>query len=244
MSYPGGKAGAGVTQTLINLMPPHTFYMEPFLGAGAVMKAKRPAALSVGIDNDLLVTATWAGHAVPGLIVECDDGIRRLKAATRLHSRALVYCDPPYLTEACKSKRSRYRSKMSLADHRSLLAVVRRLPCMVMISHYSHPLYEEQLKDWRRYEFTQMTRGGTKAVEVVWMNYPTPHELHDYRFLGETFRCRERIKRRQARWVRELRRMPELERRAMLAALQACDRTSLAAAVPRVIHQDQALREN
>jgi hypothetical protein len=244
MSYPGGKAGAGVTQTLINLMPPHTFYMEPFLGAGAVMQLKRPAALSVGIDNDILVTAMWANHNVPGLIVELDDGIRRLKAATRLHSRALVYCDPPYLAEACQSKRSPYRSKMTLADHRSLLAVIRRLPCLVMISHYSHPLYEEQLKDWRRVEFHAMTRGNTKATEVVWMNYPTPHELHDYRFLGGTFRDRERIKRRQARWVRELRRMPELERKAMLATLQECDRLSPAAAISPAIHQVQALREN
>jgi DNA adenine methylase len=34
MGYPGGKSGAGVYQTIINLMPPHTVYIEPFLGGG------------------------------------------------------------------------------------------------------------------------------------------------------------------------------------------------------------------
>ena len=50
MSYPGGKSGAGVFQTIINLMPPHDVYVEPFLGGAAVMRMKRPASLNIGID--------------------------------------------------------------------------------------------------------------------------------------------------------------------------------------------------
>ena len=50
MGYPGGKAGAGVYQTIINLMPPHDVYIEPFLGGGAVMRLKRPARLNIGVD--------------------------------------------------------------------------------------------------------------------------------------------------------------------------------------------------
>lgn len=34
-TYPGGKSGAGVYQTIINQMPPHQLYVEPFAG-GAV----------------------------------------------------------------------------------------------------------------------------------------------------------------------------------------------------------------
>ena len=41
MPYPGGKGGAGVYQTIINGMPRHEVYVEPFLGGGAVMAAKR-----------------------------------------------------------------------------------------------------------------------------------------------------------------------------------------------------------
>lgn len=42
MSYPGGKGGAGVVQRIINLMPPHRVYLEPFLGGAAVMRARAP----------------------------------------------------------------------------------------------------------------------------------------------------------------------------------------------------------
>jgi DNA adenine methylase len=50
VAYPGGKNGAGVYQTIINLMPPHQVYIEPFLGGGAIMRLKRPAQLNIGID--------------------------------------------------------------------------------------------------------------------------------------------------------------------------------------------------
>jgi DNA adenine methylase len=50
MSYFGGKSGAGVFQTLINLMPPHETYIEPFLGGAALMRLKRPAQTNIGLD--------------------------------------------------------------------------------------------------------------------------------------------------------------------------------------------------
>lgn len=50
--YRGGKAGAGVYQKLINQMPPHTVYIEAFLGHGALLLHKRPAQLSIGLDLD------------------------------------------------------------------------------------------------------------------------------------------------------------------------------------------------
>lgn len=34
MTYKGGKAGAGVYQQIINQIPPHDVYIEPFLGGG------------------------------------------------------------------------------------------------------------------------------------------------------------------------------------------------------------------
>jgi DNA adenine methylase len=57
MPYPGGKGGAGVYQTIINGMPRHEVYVEPFLGGGAVMAAKRPAGLNIGVDLDAEVIA-------------------------------------------------------------------------------------------------------------------------------------------------------------------------------------------
>ena len=53
-------------------------------------------------------------------------------------------------------------------------------------------------------------------TEWTWMNYADPQELHDYRFLGDTYRERERITNRQSRWLNNLRQMPRLERLAMI----------------------------
>lgn len=52
MPYPGGKHGPGVYQQIINQLPPHRVYIEPFLGGGAVLLKKAPAIVNVGIDAD------------------------------------------------------------------------------------------------------------------------------------------------------------------------------------------------
>jgi len=219
MSYPGGKNGSGVYQTLINLMPPHQQYIEPFLGMGGVMRHKKPAARSIGIDADIFVIGEWANDAIPGLIVEAGDGIRFLrKYEQRCHSQTLIYCDPPYMQETLKSA-SRYRQRFSKEQHFQLLTLLRRFKCMVILSGYASGLYDSLLRDWRRFEFTAPTRGGSLATEVVWMNFPAPRELHDYRFLGQTFREREVIRRRIQRWKNRFSRMNQLESFAMFAAL-------------------------
>lgn len=46
--YPGGKGNC--YQQIINQIPPHEVYIEPFLGGGYVMKAKRPAAINIGVE--------------------------------------------------------------------------------------------------------------------------------------------------------------------------------------------------
>ncbi len=66
-SYPGSKGGSGVAKRLVSLMPRHTTYVEPFLGGGAVLRLKRPAALSIGLDLDPSVIAAWRPAATPGL---------------------------------------------------------------------------------------------------------------------------------------------------------------------------------
>lgn len=59
MSYPGGKSMAGVYHRLINLMPPHETYIEPFLGGGALLLAKRPARLNIGVELNRDVAREW-----------------------------------------------------------------------------------------------------------------------------------------------------------------------------------------
>jgi DNA adenine methylase len=65
--YPGGKNAAGVYHTIINQMPPHRIYIEPFLGSGAILRNKRPAdGMSYGIEPDQEVFTSWQQFEAPG----------------------------------------------------------------------------------------------------------------------------------------------------------------------------------
>lgn len=55
MSYNGGKGGAGVYQKIINAMPRHRVYIETHLGGGSIMRHKKLAAASIGIEIDAAV---------------------------------------------------------------------------------------------------------------------------------------------------------------------------------------------
>jgi hypothetical protein len=248
MGYPGGKSGSGVYQTIINLMPPHEVYIEPFLGGGAVMRLKRPARLNIGVDlvasaklprwpeGGSSLAAGGEGSSfleAPPVLARAAENARSGDGSSRFEFRQadgigflrsylftgdeLVYCDPPYLASTRSGGRL-YEHEMTDAQHRELLAVVRRLPCAVMISGYWSGLYARALRGWNRTSFQAMTRGGV-ATEWLWFNFPRPEALHDYRYLGANFRERERIKRKKARWTARLGRMPALERQALLAAI-------------------------
>jgi hypothetical protein len=108
---------------------------------------------------------------------------------------------------------------MTEAQHIELLEVLKRLPCPVAISGYYSSLYAKALQDWRHISFDSMTRGRRMKREYVWMNYPEPTALHDYTYLGNNKRQRERITRKVRTWAAGLQRLPRLERQAILAKL-------------------------
>lgn len=220
MTYPGGKNGSGVYQQLINLMPPHRTYIEPFLGGGAIMRLKRPAIANIGIDSDAAVIAQWRTLAAPvGVTVIHGDAILYLLKYL-WKGEELVYCDPPYLMGTRSCQRPLYRNEMTDEDHECLLKTILTIPAMVMISGYYSEMYMDLLPGWRTTTFQAMTRADKPATEWVWMNFPPSLELHDYRFLGKDFRERERIKRKKLRWLNRLERMNSLERNAMMMAIQ------------------------
>jgi len=221
MAYPGGKNGAGVYQKIINQMPPHDVYIEPFLGGGAVMDAKRPAAVNIGIDADADLIEQRRGDTIIAINADAISFLPELVAEHAAKgSRVLVYADPPYLGSTRSSTRKIYKHEMMSDEyHLELLGVLKSLPCMVMISGYASDLYDKELKGWRSLSFQAMTRGGFAATEWLWMNFEVPFELHDYRYLGEDFRERERINRKKKRWVNRLAQMPPSERYALLDAM-------------------------
>jgi len=220
VTYPGGKSGSGVYQSIINQLPPHKVYIEPFLGGGAIMRLKRPASSSIGIDIDGDVfDQTDFYQSVPYARLIVGDGLRFLKDYD-WQGDELVYCDPPYLLETRSSRRPIYRHEMlTTEEHLDLLSLLKTIPAAVAISGYWSELYASELTGWRSISFQTVTRGGGLATEWLWMNYPAPVQLHDYRYLGGDFRARERIKRKQQRWRSRLQSMPDLERYALLSVV-------------------------
>lgn len=212
MPYLGGKSQAGVYQRIINQIPPHEIYIEPFLGAGAIARLKRPARLSFGVDR-----SPPELPAPPGMTVIRGCGMEFLENFD-WRGAEFVYCDPPYVHSTRKSHH-RYAHELSDDDHRRLLRIIDGLSCPVMISGYPSALYDAALAHWHREEFEVLTRGHTWATEVLWRNYERPAVLHDLRYVGKDYRERLRIKRKIARWRARLASTSALERAALFAAL-------------------------
>lgn len=219
-AYTGGKGGPGIFQAIINQMPPHRVYVEAFLGAGSVLRHKRPAESTIAIERDGHVLATrWRGNEIPGLELIEADAIHWLNVR-RWRGDELVYADPPYLMETRRTQKGYYRHELSTADHRRLLRVLKALPVPVLVSGYWSELYACELQDWRSISFTAWTRRGQPAIEWLWMNFPEPQTLHDYQHLGRGFREREKLTRQRRRWRARLARMTPLQRGALLWAIQ------------------------
>jgi hypothetical protein len=222
MQFPGGKNCEGTYQRIINQIPPHETFVEPFAGSAAIARLKRPARRTILIDADPGALAALGDRVPPETARLEADAIPWLEEhAVALGSQAFVYCDPPYLATSCRS-RLRYTHVLTKRGHQRLLAVLKHLACPVMISGYWSKLYMDELVEkagWRTDHFPQITRGGYPIDEWLWMNYPEPLELHDYRYLGSGYREREKFRRQQRRWTARLQRMDRLQRQALLAAI-------------------------
>jgi DNA adenine methylase len=171
MKYPGGKNGNGIYQTIINYIPPHKVYIEPFLGSGAIMRLKKPAEVNIGVEINPVVIAkhSYGSHA----IVKNDCAISYLSRCKLLSSiDTLIYVDCPYPMESRRDKINKVY-KYEFYKHRELLELLLPLPCMVAISTYPNKLYSDMLKGWNCISFPAQTWAG-EATELLYMNYPTP----------------------------------------------------------------------
>jgi hypothetical protein len=213
-TYTGGKGQPGVVHRIIGQMPPHRFYIEPFLGYGRVFFAKRPADTSLLIDKCPSCIARVPEQS--GVEVVCGDALSILPRV-KLPPDAVVYCDPPYVLST-RQGRFYYDHEMTEEDHARLLALLQGLGCRVLISGYANELYSAALRDWRCLSYEVMTR-GKKATEQLWCNFPEPTELHDWRYAGRSYRQRLSFKRLAARWLARIDVMPPLKRGYVLNAI-------------------------
>jgi DNA adenine methylase len=211
MTYPGGKGL--LYRHLINLMPAHSTFIEPFLGMGAVIRNKRPAARNIGVEIDSRVLDQWQGDEIPGLELVCGDALDFLREFP-FDGRELVYADPPYVPSTRRARRV-YRHDYSVDDHQSLLEVLVQLPCRVMLSGYENQLYSTRLSKWTALSFDTGSHGLART-ETVWLNFDPPSVPFDLRWAGANFRERQRIKRKQSRLRQKISDLPEVERRLLV----------------------------
>lgn len=253
MTYPGGKAGSGAAHRIITLMPPHSTYIEPFCGSAAVARLKKPAKWNILLDlDDKALTMARDGSLLQGLEPEMaaerfqgrwttvlGDGLDFLEHHS-FDGTELVYCDPPYMRETRKSAKDLYRFEWTDHHHSRLLKWAAETKARVILSGYHSRVYDMHLSGgfeaegkigpsrrlgnskWWIESFQAMTRRGV-AVETLWWNFERPTVLHDDRYLGDGFRERERIRRRQKRWVARLQRMDPAERNAILGAVRSLE---------------------
>lgn len=157
-TYPGGKGGSGVHQNIINLIPPHKVYIETHLGGGSILKYKRLAPVSIGIDLDPEVIKVWST-----IIKNNDAGSGTTSSETNMRSappemqsgdggtyfifknedvssflekykftgNEFIYVDPPYLMETRKGGKL-YDFEYADWDHVKLLSVLQATPSEMM----------------------------------------------------------------------------------------------------------------
>lgn len=215
MGYFGSKAASGAYQAIIAQMPPHDTYIETHLGSGAVLRAKPPAARSIGLEIDTDVRGDFCcAYPVDLHVVDAVKFLKQFDFSSA--GRVLIYSDPPYLHETRTSSK-RYRHEYEVKDHLQLVAVLRKVPASVMLSGYPSRLYDELLAGWRTVEFQVMTRGGPRT-EKLWMNYQAD-AAYWASFAGVNFTDRQRVKRKAARWAKNYQALSPGERLAVLAAI-------------------------
>jgi len=216
MRYPGGKFRC--FQKLVNLIPPHRVYIETHLGGGAVLRNKAPAEINIGIDRDPIVIGRFMnqfGSAYQFLVQAAEDFLE----GYCFQGDEFVYVDPPYWPSSRRSRRSPYRFRYTEAEHLKLLRILRRLPCAAMVSGYSSTEYDLELAGWEKMSFAGTSHTGRRE-EIVWLNFK-PGVVHDVRYLGLTFRERQGIRRKRARWTARFGREPVSVQQAILADLRA-----------------------
>jgi DNA adenine methylase len=211
--YFGSKATSGLCQAIIAMMPPHDTYIETHLGGGAIMKRKPPARYNIGIDIDPRPLSSFDCPYPVRLVNGC---AHQFLASYAYRGGELLYCDPPYLAHTRTSAR-KYRFDYTQQDHIELLALLKTLPCHVILSGYPSSLYDNLLGQWNTLQLQVMNQGGVRT-EQLWYNF-TVDRVHWAGLAGKNFTDRQRIKRKAQRWGKNYHALPKAERLAVLAAL-------------------------
>lgn len=163
--------------------------IRSFMGFGSnAHSSSRSGHRSTGFRSNSSRSGTtpahdWANY--PGALQAMVDRLRDVVIESRdaivvmqRHDgpRTLHYVDPPYLPETRSGgneycRKHMYRHELTAGDHIRLIAGLRELAGMVVLSGYPSELYESALGGgWRRIEIDAYADGARPRTEVLWLN--------------------------------------------------------------------------
>lgn len=223
-TYPGGKNGNGTYQNIINYIPECDILASLFVGNCGIIQNIDPAPITIVNDLDPDVYANWPTSEPEQFFSFNLDAIAVLKAkrigAFDLDQpEVVIYLDPPYLKESRKQQADIYQCELPRDKHIELIRACKEYKfAKIIISHYPHDLYL-MLRGWHTHDFQSMTRGGM-VTERIFMNYPKPQRLHDYRYIGQNFTDRQALKRAKTNIINKLKKLDPVFRNSILKDLR------------------------
>jgi DNA adenine methylase len=138
------------------------------------------------------VAVEWRGYPpalaeaverLRGVVIETRDAVTVMDRHDGPHT--LHYVDPPYIwgTRGRFSAQRRYVHELTHDQHVELLAFLRGLKGMVVLSGYPHALYDTSLVGWQRIERPALADGARERTEVLWINEACISVLEERRLL-------------------------------------------------------------
>lgn len=176
-------------------------------------------------NKNILIKTNISKGNLPSIIhLYNDDALIFLKnklldLISKYEDVPVIYLDPPYPLSSRKSTAKLYDFEMTDSQHQNLLSIIKNMRYPILISTYKNKMYKDNLPKWFKLNFSVGTRNG-KAIETVYYNYSLSNGLlHDYRYLGNDFKDRERIRLKIDRWVKGLDKLEVREQMAIIRSI-------------------------
>lgn len=214
-TYFGGKESPGVYHQIINTFPPHTKYVEGFLGNGAILRNKKPAQINIAVDRDERVINKFKALEIPGVNFIHENFLHLINFLDESPD-TLIYLDPPYLKKTIKSK-TRYNCEMTEQEHEELCFYVAGTKNKIVLSCYENDMYASLMPGLNKKHFQGWSHKG-KTVETIYYNFEIDR-LHQTDLIGKDFTDRQRIKRKIQGHINKLHKLPALERQCLIDSI-------------------------